>query len=228
MDVCDVPVARITDMFLRRGAAALPSWTLEEATFFLSVCALLLEMKVGRLLPRRLPEVDEELQGSASPDVVYARSLELAAFRRVSTQLAEHIERADLSASRLLGIPPEFDDVYPDLFERVTPAILAAVAVDLLRAPAGVDLSHITPLRVSLSDAIVALRGELSLKQETRFSELLADCEERIEIVVRFLALLELYRQGEIEVAQSGPLRDIEIRWRERAPSNSPVPEGTT
>src|SRR5881396_499470 len=100
MDVCDVPVAGVTDRYLQEGLARMGGWSLEEATWFVGVCAVLLELKVGRLLPRPEPMDEEDLLGGARPDLVYARSLELAAFRRVSVALAEKMAAAALMAPR--------------------------------------------------------------------------------------------------------------------------------
>src|SRR5205823_4986967 len=94
VDVCDVPVARVTERFAREGREAAVEWSLEEATWFLAICAVLLELKVGRLLPRHVTETEEDLLGGASPDLVYARSLELAAFRRAADGLHALLEDA--------------------------------------------------------------------------------------------------------------------------------------
>src|SRR4030095_2136210 len=103
IDGCDLTVARVTEAFLTRGLEALPSWNLEEATWFLAVCAALLELKVGGLLPRAVVETEEDLLGGASPDLVYARSLELAAFRRISNWVAGQMEHVALMRPRNAG-----------------------------------------------------------------------------------------------------------------------------
>src|SRR5204862_2488890 len=90
IDVCDVPVAQVTDAFLAHAADA-ERWDLEEATWFVAVRATLLQLKVGRLMPKAREETEEDLLG-ASPDLAYARSLGLAAFRRVAVDLARLIE----------------------------------------------------------------------------------------------------------------------------------------
>jgi segregation and condensation protein A len=218
MDVCDVPVARITDAFLERGIRAIDGWDMEEATWFLAVCAVLLELKVGRLLPRAVtPEAEEDLLGTASPDLVYARSLELAAFRRVAEHLAELAAEAARSFPREVGPPPEFAHLYPDPMEKVTPATVAAAAMDAFAQRPELDLSHVTPIRTTLAEALGTLRERLSSRPEALFRELLEDCEDRIEVVVRFLAILELYREGKVELQQAGVFGEIEVRWRPAA-----------
>src|ERR687888_5728 len=90
VDVCDIPVATVTERFLAR-AKERSAWDLEEATWFLAICAVLLELKVGRLTPKPEELRDEDLLGG-SPDLAYARSLELAAFRRIAAELAGMFE----------------------------------------------------------------------------------------------------------------------------------------
>jgi segregation and condensation protein A len=214
VDVCDVPLAQVTDRFLQEGLEEMGGWSLEEATWFLAVCAALLELKVGRLLPRPAPETEEELLGGVSPDLLYARSLELTAFRRVAEALAERMAEAALMVPRTAGPPAELSHLYPDVMEKITATALAATAASLLASPAEVDLSHVAPIRVSLSDALQAVKDHLSLRPEMKFRDLLEGCEERIEVVVRFLAVLELYREGKVELAQARMFGDIEVRWQ--------------
>jgi segregation and condensation protein A len=174
IDVCDVPIATVTERFLAHAAEA-DGWSLEEATWFLAVCAILLELKVARLMPRHEAVDEEDLLG-VSPDLVYARSLELAAFRRVTSWIARRLEEEALCV---------------------------------------LDLSHVTPIRYTMTEAVRAVREQLARRREARFRELVADCEERIQVVVRFLALLELYREGKVELRQAETFGEIEVRWEE-------------
>jgi segregation and condensation protein A len=209
IDVCDVPVARVTEEFLARADQA-EGWTLEEATWFLAVCAVLLELKVGRLFPR---ERQPDLVG-ASPDLAFARRLELAAFRRVALDLAERFREGARFFSRSAGPAEEFRDLYPDLMERVTPEALAATAAGLFRSPS-VDLSHVTPIRATVDEAVETVRRRLAGRRgEARFRDLVRDCRERIHVVVRFLALLELHAQGRVALHQAETFGEIEVRWK--------------
>ena len=211
MDVCDVAVAAVTERFLQEGGEAAAGWSLEEATWFLAVAAVLLELKVGRLMPKPDDPSEEDLLGG-SPDLAYARSLELAAFRRVAVDVARRLEEGSRYFPREAGPPPEFAHLYPDLMERVTPELLAATAAVLLRPPPVLDLSHVAPIRVTVAEAVAAVRGQLDALRSARFRELVADCEERIDVVVRFLALLEMYREGQVDLTQAGTFGEIEVR----------------
>ena len=228
LDVCDVPVAKVTEAFLARGIDALATWSLEETTWFVATCAALLELKVGRLLPRAAPpETEEDLLDGVSPDLLYARSLELAAFRRVAEQLEKLMASAALMVPRTAGPPSEFAHLYPDVMEKVTPDALQKVAAGLLAPRRDLDLSHVTPIRASLSDALSEMQDRLQRSGEVRFSELVEDRPERIDVVIRFLALLELYREGKVDLSQAERFGDIRIRWEyAKAADETTVAEG--
>jgi segregation and condensation protein A len=177
---------------------------------------VLLELKVGRLMPRHEVLDEEDLLG-VSPDLIYARSLELAAFREVAASLAKRFEEEALHVPREAGPPAEFAHLYPDVMEKVKPEQLAALAAALLRPPPMLDLSHVTPIRYTLDEARVAVRAHLDRLREASFRELVADCDERIQIVVRFLALLDLYREGHVDLAQAETFGEINVRLGSRA-----------
>jgi segregation and condensation protein A len=210
VDVCDVPVAEVTADFLARAEEA-EGWTLEEATWFLAICAVLLELKVGRLFPQR-QELDEEDLVGGSPDLAYARSLELAAFRQIAATLADMLERGARFVPREAGPAEEFASLYPDPMEKVTAEALAETAAVLLR-PAIVDLSHVAPIRASVTEALERVTARLSRRGEAQFRELVRDCRDRIQVVVRFLALLELHARGQVALSQAQTFGDIEVRW---------------
>lgn len=213
VDVCDVSVAAVTERFLAHSREA-SRWTLEEATWFLAIASSLLELKVGRLTPRAQEPTEEDMVGG-SPDLAYARSLELAAFRRAALDLAGRLEDGARYFPRTAGPPPEFAHLYPDVMEKVTPEQLAGVAAGLLRPPPVVDLGHVAPIRVTVAEAIRDVSERLGSLRAASFRDLVADCRERIHVVVRFLALLELYREGRVDLAQAETFGEIEVRLTE-------------
>ena len=215
IDVCDVAIADVTERFLSY-AKETEGWSLEEATWFLAVCAILLELKVGRLMPRHEVADEEDLLG-VSPDLAYARSIELAAFRTIVVEIARLLDDERLRFAREAGPPPEFAHLYPDVLEMVQAEDLARMAAEVLRPPPMLDLSHVTPIRYTMAEAVEAVRDQLERVGQARFRDLVADCDERIQIVVRFLALLELYREGKVDLAQAETFGEIEVRWEGEA-----------
>jgi segregation and condensation protein A len=210
VDVCDVPVARVTEDFLARADEA-EGWTLEEATWFLAICAVLLELKVGRLFPTDREPDEEDLLGG-SPDLAFARGLELAAFRKVGRLISERIRDSASYHPREAGPLEEFAHLYPDPMEKVTAEALVETAAALLR-PQVVDLSHVAPIRASVSEALDTMERRLTRRGEARFRDLVRDCRERIDVVVRFLAVLELHARGRVELRQADTFGEIEVKW---------------
>jgi segregation and condensation protein A len=213
VDVCDVPIATVTDRFLAYAKEA-EGWSLEEATWFLAICAILLELKLARLTPRQVEPDEEDIVGG-SPDLLYARSLELRAFRKVAIELARRLEDEAGYSARDVGPGPEFSRLYPDPLAAVSVGDLAALAAKLLRPPPAVDLSHVTPIRYTVSEAMTAVQEHFASfdGRQASFRDLVADCEDRIHVVVRFLAILELYREGKVELQQAPTFGEIEVEW---------------
>ena len=117
-------------------------------------------------------------------------------------------------APRTAGPPEEFAHLYPDVLERVTPEQLRATAAAVMAPPPVIDLSHVTPIRATVSEAVEVVRDRLMVTPEASFEQLLTGCQDRIEVVVRFLALLELYREGRVELRQARVFGEIQVRWR--------------
>jgi segregation and condensation protein A len=210
IDVCDVSFASVTDRFLAESQR----WNLEDATWFLAICSVLLEMKIGRLMPSHREQDEDDILGS-SPDLIYARSLELTAFRKVAVELARRLEDEADYFTRDIGPGPEFAHLYPDPMLALIPSDLAKLAAQLLRTPPTLDLSHVTPVRYTVAEAMSAIEDRIAaIGRSATFREMVSDCEERIHVVVRFLALLELYREGKVEMQQAATFGEIEVLWR--------------
>ncbi|CAN5712031.1 segregation/condensation protein A [soil metagenome] len=212
VDVCDIAVASVTDRYLEHIAEA-DRWNLEEATWFLAICAMLLELKVSRITPRHT-ELDEDDLLGGSPDLAYARSLELAAFRRVAVEIARRLEDEAGYFARDVGPGPEFSHLYPDPMVDLKLDELSSLAAALLRPPPTLDLTHVTPVRYTVAEAMTTLEERITGSGAgATFRDLVAECDERIHVVVRFLAILELYREGKVELAQADTFGDIEVAW---------------
>ena len=98
--------------------------------------------------------------------------------------------------------------------ETIVAEDLARVAAQLLRPPPTLDLSHVTPIRYSVEDAMTAVSERMAgFGGPASFRDLVADCPDRIHVVVRFLAILELYREGKVELQQGATFGEIEVEW---------------
>jgi segregation and condensation protein A len=74
-------------------------------------------------------------------------------------------------------------------------------------------LDHVAPVRISVRDAVAELLEELPRAGRISFSRLTGDLGDRLEIIVRFLALLELYKQGLVDLEQATSFGELQVSW---------------
>jgi segregation and condensation protein A len=212
LDIYEVSLAAITEEYLAH-LKQMVELDLEVATEFLVVAATLIEMKAARLLPGP-PREDDALDVS-DRDLLIARLLEYRAYKQASARLQQLISDNAGFMARTAGPGEEFARLAPDLLARVSPEKFAEIAFRALspkHAP-HVDTSHITPIRVSVADAIAAVRAELKRRQRATFKQLTRGVKHRLNLIVRFLAVLELVKRGEADVVQSGAFGEIDVEW---------------
>ncbi len=213
VDIYEVSISTITEEYLK-AVGALDDLDLEATTGFLVVAATLLELKSARLLPAR--DVDDEEGGLLEArDMLLARLVELSTFREAGGWLAVELEKGAVFFARSAGLEPRFVGLAPDLLARVTSERLAAAAA-LVLAPKPqpvLDTSHVTPITASVKEAISDIASALQLAGPVAFSDLCAARMERIDVVVRFLALLELFKAGAVELSQDDRFGEIKASW---------------
>ena len=215
VDLYEIRLVDLVDGFLEQ-LERLGRIELEPATEFLLVAATLVEMKVRGLLPKpESPDLDEELARWEARDLLLARLLEATTFREAVAALERLAARAARSHPRRAGIEERFVDAAPDLLTGVTPTKLRDALVRALtpKVEPHVSLDHVTPIRASVAEALEELVDILSSRGRASFRVLTAGIHERLEIIVRFLALLELFKQGAVELEQFGTFGDLEIVW---------------
>ena len=214
VDIYDVSLSRITEEYLA-ALEGLSGSDLETATGFLVVAATLLELKSARLLPNR--SADEAETGLLEErDLLLARLVECATFREAGAWLARGLEEGLAYNGRAVGLEERFADLAPKLELKTSPERLGELAALLLapRPEQEVDVSHLAPIRATVRDAIVELSRLLEGRDgPAGFRELCAGAEERIEVVVRFLALLELFKAGAVDLVQVERFGDIRAVW---------------
>lgn len=189
---------------------------LELATEFLLIAATLVELKTRRLLPAESDvDLDEELGIWEERDLLLSRLLECKTFKNASVVLERLASVAGLLHPRRSGPDERFYNVAPDLLEGIdADDIKSAFIRALTPKPAPkVDLHHIAPITASVTDAMLELADELPRVGSLSFRALTGDLVDRIEVVVRFLAVLELFKQGHVELDQASRFGDITVTW---------------
>ena len=215
VDVYDIRIAEVVDAFLAEMAARQP-FDLQTATEFLVIAAILVELKSKKLLPGPDDvEDDEELSGFEERDRLLARMLELQAYAAAADAFAVLIDRARRSLPRIAGLEEHFRDLAPDLLAGITPARLAAAFMvgTAPRPELVLDLSHVTVEAVTVSEAVAELEERLPGMRRASFREITAHCTTRMQIIVRFLALLELCKRGLVSLDQGETFGDLAIVW---------------
>ena len=189
---------------------------LELATEFLLIAATLVELKTRRLLPDRNDgDLDEEFGIWEERDLLLARLLECQTFKTAAVVLRQMTLSASLSYARTVGPDEKLLSLAPDLLIGVDTEDLAVAAVRAmtLTAVKRVDLGHIAPITASVTDVMFELIDELPSLRRTSFRQLTGGLVDRIEVVVHFLAILELFKQGHIELDQRERFGDITLIW---------------
>ncbi len=228
LDVTEVALHKVTDEFIAYTKALTASMArqntlradkiLDQTTEFLVVAATLLDLKAARLLPSGEMTDAEDLELLEARDLLFARLLQYRAFKQVAELLGELEAAALRRYPRAVGLEERYADLLPEVRLGVGAAEFAAIAAAAFRPrpvpKVGLDHLHTHAISVAEQAALVLER----LKQRgagawTSFGELVADCEVPVQIVARFLALLELYRGKTIEFDQPDPLGPLAVSW---------------
>jgi segregation and condensation protein A len=218
MDVTEVALSIVTDefiSFIRALEASGQGWELDQATEFLVVAATLLDLKAARLLPSGEVEDEEDLALLEARDLLFARLLQYRAFKEIAATFSERILAADKSFPRVTALDPALAALLPEVLIGVGAQRFAAIAERVLTPKQSplVAVEHLhTPLVSVMEESrlvVEALRRSNSLS----FRSLISDADSTLVVVARFLALLDLYRQGVLRFDQVIALGELHIKW---------------
>jgi segregation and condensation protein A len=215
LDVTEVALHKVTNEFIAYIGALGDDWDLDEASEFLVVAATLLDLKAARLLPAAVVEDEEDLALLEARDLLFARLLQYKAFKEAAAHLAGLVETGARRWPRSVTLEPRYAQALPDLVLNIGPARLAALAAKAMapKRPPVVSIDHVHLVRVSVREHAAALRDRLIQVRLASFRTLCSDCSSTLEVVARFLALLELYREGLVAFEQVEALGELTVRW---------------
>jgi segregation and condensation protein A len=214
LDVTEVALSQVTDEFIAYlGASA--RWDLGQATEFLVVAATLLDLKAARLLPSAEVEDEEDLALLEARDLLFARLLQYRAYKLAAAYLGELDRTHGQRHGRAVELEPQFAALLPEVLIGIRPEQLAAIAADAsVPKPVPVVMTdHVHTPRVSVREHMVVLRDRLRRTGSATFRALVSDCTSTLEVVARFLGLLELYRDSEVAFDQAAALAELRVRW---------------
>lgn len=218
MDITEISLSLVTDefiAFIRALEASGEGWRLDQATEFLVVAATLLDLKAARLLPSGEVDDEEDLALLEARDILFARLLQYRAFKEIAATFSERITMADKFFPRVVALDPTLSALLPEVLIGVGAQRFAAIAERVLTPKVSpvVSVEHLHFPLVSVAEesrlVVEALRRAKSLS----FRNLVSDAENTMVIVARFLALLDLYRQGVLRFDQVIAMGELQISW---------------
>ena len=218
MDITEISLSLVTDefiAFIRSLEASGEGWRLDQATEFLVVAATLLDLKAARLLPSGEVDDEEDLALLEARDILFARLLQYRAFKEIAATFSERIITADKFFPRVVALDPTLSALLPEVLIGVGPQRFAAIAERVLTPKTSplVSVEHLHLPLVSVAEESRLVVEALRRSKSMSFRNLVSDAENTLVIVARFLALLDLYRQGVLRFDQVVALGELQISW---------------
>ena len=215
LDITEVALSKVTDEFIGFVKLAGPDWDLEQTSSFLLVASTLLDLKAARLLPQGDVEDEEDLALLEARDLLFARLLQYRAFKQVATVLEHRITGEARRFPRAVGLEERFATLLPEVLIGLGLEELAALAARAMEPKPVQELSlaHIHAPTVSVREQAVVVSDRLRRAGTMTFRALSGDSPDTLTTVARFLALLELFREGAVSFDQVTPLGELTVRW---------------
>ena len=218
MDITEIALGAVTDEFIsyiKQLENSENGWDLDKTTEFLVVAATLLDLKAAKLLPSGQIDDEADLALLEARDLLFARLLQYRAFKELSAIFAERIEREEKSFARLVALEPHFAQLLPEVLIGVGSQRFAAIANRVLtpKTTPTFSIEHIHRPLVSVAEQALKVVEHLRRASRVTFRALIADADSTLVVVARFLALLELYKEGVVRFEQVISLGELQISW---------------
>lgn len=218
LDITEVSLSLVTDEFIayiRALELSGEGWRLDQATEFLVVAATLLDLKAARLLPSGEVEDEEDLALLEARDILFARLLQYRAFKEIASSFQTMIEAADKIFPRVVALDAALSALLPEVLIGVGPERFASIAERVLtpKSPPVIAIEHLHVALVSVSEQSKLVVEALRHSKVMSFRSLCHDADSPMVVVARFLALLDLYRQGNLRFNQVIALGELQISW---------------
>nr|BFE35409.1 hypothetical protein GCM10010200_076600 [Actinomadura rugatobispora] len=215
LDITEVSLHKVTDDFIAHIRSHGKEWDLDQASHFLLVAATLLDLKAARLLPSGEVDDEEDLALLEARDLLFARLLQYRAYKEVARVFAGKIADQGRRFPRMVPMEPRFAGLLPEVLLGLGPDQFARLAARALtpKAPPSVSVEHIYQAQTTVKEQAAIVIERMRALRQTTFRVLTDDCDGTFEIVARFLALLELYRELAVAFEQPEPLGELHITW---------------
>lgn len=218
MDITDIALGTVTDEFIsyiKQLENSENGWDLDKTTEFLVVAATLLDLKAAKLLPSGQVDDEADLALLEARDLLFARLLQYRAFKEISSIFAGRIEGEEKSFARLVALEPHFAQLLPEVLIGVGVQRFAAIANRVLtpKTTPVFSIDHLHQPLVSVAEQASRVVEQLRRAGRVTFRSLIEDADSTLVVVARFLALLELYKEGVIRFEQVIAMGELQITW---------------
>lgn len=214
LEVTALALHLVTDDFLNFIKAQGDHWDLETTTEFLVIAATLLDLKAARLLPSGEVEDEEDIARLEARDLLFARLLQYKAFKEVSSWFRNEMDLNQKRVARLVSVEPAFANLLPEVLIGLGPNEFARLAKKVFepKYEPELTLTHLHAPLVSVAEQSQIIVEKIRICGTATFRSLVAGASVG-EIVARFLAILDLFKQSQVVLEQAAPLADLFIRW---------------
>ncbi|MDO5677906.1 MAG: ScpA family protein [Propionibacteriaceae bacterium] len=214
LDITEVALSAVTDEFIAYVKLGGEVWDLDKTSSFLVVAATLLDLKAARLLPGGEVSDPEDIAALEARDLLFARLLQYRAFKKLAEWVSEAMNAAESTHYRPGGLEDQFRGILPEVELPLTPDDIARLAAAAMvpKPPPVVELSHLHGSTVSVPEQVAFVADRLRRDGAVTFRALISGAD-RLTVVVRFLAILELFRAQQVALEQLEPLSELTVRW---------------
>ena len=236
VDIGAISISEVAEQYLAE-AERIEALDLDVASDFLLVAATLLDIKAASLVPQEAPsktvdddEDDEDLEelsaldGDALREVLIQRLIAYKQFKGAAAALGARMQAESRMHPRVAGPDPEFLDLMPDYLAGITLRGLAVICADLdgKRQTFLLEAEHVAPHRVPLDLTVASVDRFTMAHQTCTFRDLLDGDATTEQLVVTFLAMLELAKRGSLTLSQDEIFGTIQINRVEGAEAYVP------
>ncbi len=232
VDIGAISISEVAEQYLAE-AERIEALDLDVASDFLLVAATLLDIKAASLVPQEAPrKVDDDedleelsaLDGDALREVLIQRLIAYKQFKGAAAALGARMQAESRMHPRVAGPDPEFLGLMPDYLAGITLRGLAVICADLdgKRQTFLLEAEHVAPHRVPLDLTVASVDRFTMAHQTCTFRELLDGDATTEQLVVTFLAMLELAKRGSLTLSQDKIFGTIYIKRVEGAEAYVP------
>lgn len=236
VDIGAISISEVAEQYLAE-AERIEALDLDVASDFLLVASTLLDIKAASLVPQEAPsksvdddEDDEDLEelsaldGDALREVLIQRLIAYKQFKGAAAALGARMQAESCMHPRVAGPDPEFLGLMPDYLAGITLRGLAVICADLdgKRQTFLLEAEHVAPHRVPLDLTVASVDRFTMAHQTCTFRELLDGDATTEQLVVTFLAMLELAKRGSLTLSQDEIFGTIQINRVEGAEAYVP------